>query len=192
MKNKTILTFLLVLIFTSSFAQNKKADESAIAVYKLFSDANIDLKDSVAIYALNFEVKIKRLNGKSVVTSIAANDSLAFTIFPMYPKLAAIDFIPFMGTKSDIRLVIPILIYGNSPEKQRYHDQDGNALINFNAAINAAYALYNPLRYNNIKESKYELSNLARKAFTNGERPKSELWETVIMNPIWIEVTHVK
>lgn len=181
---------LIITLFASNFvqAQEKNFDEPEIAIFKLFADAEIKLKDSVAIYTLNFELHIKKLNGKTIVTNITANDSLAFTIFPMYTKLKTINFTRLMGAKNNIRLVIPILIYGNSYDKQQYKDTDGNALINFNAALNAAFALYNPTKYNNLKESKVELSNLLHKESKN----KSALWNAVIMNPIWIDITRIK
>ena len=118
---KLILTIsiLLCTILAKAQAQEKKIDEPGIAIFKLFADADIKLKDSVAIYTLNFELHIKKLNGKTIVTNITANDSLAFTIFPMYNKLKTINFTRLMGAKNNIRLVIPILIYGNSYDKQQ-------------------------------------------------------------------------
>lgn len=83
---------------------------------------------------------------------------------------------------------MPILIYLNSPEKQQYKDAEDNSLINFNAALNSAFALYNPIKYDKIKDSRAELFDLAHKEWKN----KSVLWDAIIMNPIWINITHIR
>ncbi|WP_199118585.1 hypothetical protein [Pedobacter sp. ASV28] len=190
MKTVTLFSlFLLGCLF--SFGQSKKVEPPTLAVYRLFADAKPMLKDSLAIYAFNFELNISKKNGNTKVTRITANDTLAFILFPEYNKLFSIDYSSLMNSKSNIRLIIPVLIYGSSPEKKIYKDGEGNPLISFNAAVNAAYSLYNPSKYSNIAESQVDLGNLIyRKA--KKRKVADDFWEAVIMNPILIEIHNIK
>ena len=188
---KIFLTYILILINAIAFAQNKKIEDPTVAVYKLLSDESIHIKDSLVIYALNFELDISKKNGKVVVTHIAANDSLAFTLFPSYKKLSNIDFTLYIGAKNNIKLIIPILIYGSSPEKMIYKDKAGNPLISFNAAVNAAYALYSPFKYNNNKDSEVELGHRLFKE-TLLKKQKVNPWDIVFMSPITLRIMNIR
>lgn len=189
---KTAILFSLFLLGSLSlFGQNNKIEPPILAVYRLFAEANPKLKDSLAIYAFNFELKISKRNGNTKVTCINANDTLAFILFPEYNKLSSIDYSSLMNSRSNIRLIIPVLIYGSSPEKKFYKDREGNPLISFNAAVNAAYSLYNPSKYNNITEGQVDLGNLIyRKA--KKRKVADDFWEAVMMNPVLIEIHNIK
>lgn len=83
-------------------------------------------------------------------TAITANDSLAYKLFPSYKKLAFINFSPILGTNAELEVVIPILVYGSSPQRVLYKDENGQPFINFNSAINSALALNSDKRYDNL------------------------------------------
>lgn len=191
MKIKAILTCAMILFSVMAFAQKKNSEDPTLAVYKLLSNESINIKDSLAIYALNFELSISKKNKGTVVTSIRANDSLAFKLFPSYKKFSAIDFSALMGSKNKITLIIPILIHGSSPEKMIYKDKDGSPLISLNAAVNAAYALYRPYKYDNIKGSKVPLGHLLSSP-SNDTKSQANVWEATIMNPINIVIHNIK
>ena len=145
----------------------------------------------MAIYALNFELSISKSNKGTIVTKIAANDSLAFSIFPSYKKLSSIDFSSLMGTRSKVRVVVPILIYGSSPEKMLHQDKHGNPLIDLNAAVNAAYALYRPYKYNNLKDAKELLGHIMWRDSGN-EESKSSYWDVITLNPLIRVIYNIK
>lgn len=186
-----MITCLLSHICLFTFAQNKVAIHPVQEVYKLFSDACLNLKDSLAIYALNFELNIIKKQNKTIVTNISVNDSLAFTLFPFFKKLEAIDFSQIMGKNKNIRLVIPILIYGSSSEKMINKDDNNKPLISFNAAVNAAYALYNPFKYNNIKDAGVDIGHLLHKTAKEW-KPQKELWQAIILEPLLIQIHNIK
>ncbi len=119
---------------------------------KVLSDFKYN-KDSLIIFAINFTLTIEKKGAKMLPNKIIANDSLAYRLFPSYRKLANIDFSSILGTKSSAELVIPILIYGSSPDKMIYKDRDGNPLVNLNSAVNASLALISDKRYNNLNSS---------------------------------------
>lgn len=192
MIKKLIFTCLLIAMYLLTFAQNKIVEHPPVqAVYRLFADARINIKDSLTIYALNFELNIVKKQNKTIVTSISANDSLAYTLFPFYKKLSAIDFSLIIGEKKNVRLIIPIMIYGSSPEKMINKDKNNNPLISFNAAVNAAYALYNPFKYNNNKDAEVPIGHLRFKA-TKERKPQREFWEAITMEPLLIQIHNIK
>lgn len=172
MKKKIVLTCMITFIGLFTYAQNRSADYPTLAVYKLLSNERINLKDSVAIYALNFELSIAKKNKRTIVTDILVNDSLAFALFPSYKKLLDINYSPLMGIKDSIKLIIPILIYVSSPDKIYYKDKYDNPLISLNAAVKAASALYRP-------SPSYKIS-------------KTSFWEAITMEPLIIEITNIK
>lgn len=191
MKRKIFLAYILILASLTAFAQKKKSNDPILELYKLLSSESVYVKDSLAIYALNFELVITKKNGKTVVANISANDSLAFSLFPSYKKISAIDFSQLMGVRKKNKLIIPILIYGSSPEKMIYKDKYGNPLISLNAAVNAAHALYNPFKYNNIKDSGVLLGHLQFKA-SRGGKLKVTSWEAITLEPINIVISNIK
>lgn len=74
----------------------KKVADPILSIYKILSNESINIKDSLAIYALNFEINISKKEKTTIVTHITANDSLAFKLFPSYKAFYAIDFSPLM------------------------------------------------------------------------------------------------
>jgi hypothetical protein len=191
MKKKIIFTYLIVFAALFTFAQKQATEHPALTIYKLLSNESINLKDSLAIYALNFELRIVKKKEGTQVVSIAANDSLAFSLFPSYKKFYDIDFSSLMGEKNKFRLIIPILIYGSSPEKMIYKDKNGNPLISLNAAINAAYALYRPAPYNNVKDSGMLPGHLRFKDAKNN-RLNPSFWEAITMEPFSIVINNIQ
>lgn len=189
MKTKIILT--ATLIFMSLLVQGQKlnVNDPVLAIYKLLSNESVTVKDSLAIYALNFQLSISKNKKGAILTNISANDSLAFSLFPSYKKLSAIDFSSLLVSKNKIDLIIPILIHGSSPEKKIYQDQEGNPLISLNAAVNAAFALYRPFKYNNMKESGLSLGHIQYK---NSKSRSKSSWEAITLEPIVIEIYNMK
>lgn len=191
MKKKVFLTYILIFISLLGFAQTNKVDHPTLAIYKLLLDDSINIKDSLIIYALNFELSISRKQKGTIVTNIAANDNLAFKLFPSHKKFSSIDFSSLMGTKNKIKLVIPILIHGSSPEKMLYKDKEGRPLISLNAAVNAAYALYSPMKYDNQKDAEVSLSHRLYKD-SQSKKPKSDFREVIVMDPITYEIQNIR
>lgn len=191
MNKKITLICILILSSVTTFGQKTSQVHPTLAIYKLLSNDHIHLKDSLIIYALNFELNIAKRDKGTIVTSISANDSLAFVLFPSHKKFSSIDFTSLMGAKNKIRLIIPILIHGSSPEKMIYKDKAGNPLISLSAAVNAAYSLYNPIKYNNNRDAEVSLGHRMFKEAKKG-RKNGELWEAIFMEPIVIEIANIK
>ncbi len=191
MKKKAFLIATLILFGSILRAQNKKIDDPTLAVYKLLTEQNIEIKDSLIIYSLNFELTISKVENRTIVTNISANDSLAFQLFPSYKRFSAINFTTLMGSKNKIKLLIPILIYGSSPEKMTHKDEEGNPLISLNAAVNAAYALYSPLKYDNERDAGVSLNHLLFKSSQDKKRDM-QVREVMIMEPITIRIYTIR
>lgn len=191
MNKKIFCTYFLILTSLLGMAQTKKIEDPTVALYKMLTKENINIKDSLIIYALNFELSISKKDKGTKVTHVAANDSLAFKLFPSHKNFNAIDFSPIMTNKNKIILIVPILIYGSSPEKMIYKDKNGNALISLSAAVNAAYALYSPLKYNNQKDAEEYLGHLVYKAAEN-KKPQLAHREVILMAPITIEIKRIQ
>lgn len=155
----------------------------------MFINQSVNVKDSPAIYALNFQISISKKNNKAVVTAISANDNLAFSLFPSYKKILKIDFGPIMKNQKKINLIFPILVYGDSPEKTKYTDEKGKALISLEAAAQAAYALYNPSKYHNISNGK-----IADKAsnMNNSLISKNGTWQAITMQPLVTVIANIR
>ena len=192
MRKIIILTCVICFICCPLHAQKVKTNDPIKSIHKLFEETLFPSKDSLIIYAVNFEVSITKKNGKALVTTIEANDSLAFTILPSYKKLFDIDFNQLIGNRTNMRLIIPILMYGSSPEKMFYKDKDSNPLISLNAAVNAAYALYNPSKYNNNRDAKVSLEHRVFKDAKKERRLKGGFWEAMIMEPIIFKIENMK
>lgn len=147
------------------------------------------LKDSAALYAINFEIEIIKKGKCTKVLQIKANDSLAYELFPSFKDFYSFDYNVFMGSMRRIVLVIPVLIANTSSEKQ-YKKDNGSALIDIQSAINVAYSLTSIIPYNNIKEAESPLeqriyghrkSNIAGRFIRN----------TIILNPYFIEIVNI-
>lgn len=134
----------------------KKIDEVITKGFK-----HIPLKDSIALYALNFRIEIvKRKGGRTTVMEVRANDSIAYRLFPFYKRLYSVDYSVLMGTRKKITLVIPILIANvSATAKKRYSKDDGTDLIEMDAAVNAAFALYSTIPYDNVIEAKVPIGH---------------------------------
>lgn len=171
--------------------KEKQVNDPVLSIYKILSNEGIHLKDSLAIYALNFEIDISKKEKITVVTNITANDSLAFKLFPSYKSFYNLDFSSLMIGRNKIKLVVPILIYEGSPEKITYRDKDGNPLISFNAAVNAAYALYSPLKYSNQNDANVPIGHRLYKS-SKDKNQKVKLRELMIIEPIHIEIFNVR
>ena len=72
-----------------------------------------------------------------------------------------------------------------------YKDKEGNPLISLNAAVNVAYSLYNPVKYNNNRDAEVPLGHRLFKESKMG-RNKNRLWEAIIMEPIIIKIENIK
>jgi len=190
MEKKTFLICILVFASSISFAQTKKINDPTLAIYKLISNDRINIKDSLVIFALNFELDILKKDGRTIITNMVANDSLAFTLFPSHKKFFTIDFTPLMGKKNKIKLLIPILIYGSSAEKVEYKDKDGNPLISLNAAVNAAYSLHSPVKYNNQEDANTYPGFFLKDS--KHSKVKTSYREVIMMNTITYEIHNIR
>jgi hypothetical protein len=159
MIKKAIFSLFLVLVFDMSFAQRNKSMDPIKFLREVLEYVKFPEKDSVFIYAFNFQLTIEKKNHKASVTHIGVNDSLAFTLFPSYKKLHDINFREFLGSKRRICLVIPILMYGSFQKQGAQYDKKQNPLIDLNAALNSNIALYNLDEYSNEKEAKIDFLN---------------------------------
>jgi len=182
-----IITAIVFISFKSVNGQkNPNAQERVLKqIHNVLSDFKYP-KDSLLIYALNFTVKIEKRGNKLLASKIIANDSLAYQLFPNYKKLANIDFSSVLGTYTNSDVIIPILIYGSSPEKVKYKDENGQALINFNAAVNSALALVSDKKYDNTRSS-YESPGFHKTA------KHSKLFRNIlVMEPYIVYIANIK
>lgn len=170
----SIFTLFIVIQSFNAFSQNVKSDKVYKELNKIMNNVNYPKKDSLLVYALNFQLTIEKKNGKSILTHITANDSLAYSIFPSYKKLANIDFSEYLGAKKSICIVIPILMYGN-PQQPNPSYQNGTPLkISLNAALNTTLALYDLNQYDNIKEAEMDF---AYRSYHVGPKPNTKTWD---------------
>ena len=188
-KMRKLFTILVVLplLITNVNAQQNLSGEDKIwkQIHNLLSDFNYP-KDSLIIYSLNFTLKFEKRGNKLLASKVIANDSLAYVLFPNYKKLSNIDFSSILGTNTKSDVMIPILIYGSSPEKIKYKDEHGQPLINFNAAVNSALALISDKEYVNSKSS-YESPGLRTAA------EQSKLFRRIIlMEPYTVYIANIK
>jgi len=181
-----LLIGLFVLPAKNVGAQGKPNDMDHImkSIHQILSEFK-QPKDSLLIYAFNFELSVAKMDGRNKVSKIKANDSLAYTLFPLYEKLKTVDYSVLMKNKTSARIVIPILMYGSSEAQKKYKDENGNVLINFKAALNAMVSLYDVgARYNN--------ENDALKV-VNRETDGTNLFtEAIFMRPFLIELLNMK
>lgn len=191
MKKTTILSIIVCLIWNVSAAQNRFAAEEKIG--KAIDEILLEWKrpkDSLLIYALNFELTVAKVNGKAFASKITANDSLAFRIFPTYSKLKKIDFAGILNGKTRAKIVIPIIMFGSSPEQKKYKDDNGRPLISFNAAVNAAMALNDPIiKFSNERDAETSLSERLHKQEKNITHLFSD---AIFMRPYIIEIFNIK
>lgn len=151
------------------------------------------LKDSVAIYAINFRLKIARnKKGSAMVTEINANDSLGYRLFPSYKKLYSINYNALLGSKEKIILLIPVLISNTSSEKRIYKKPDGSPLIDLGAALNAAYGLSSDMPYSNEQEAGVALNHRIFKYYNRTPKAADRLRDVVLLNPYVWEIVNTR
>lgn len=151
------------------------------------------LKDSIALYAINFKIDLVQKNpGKSAATQITANDSLAYKLFPAYKELYAINYNKLLKNRKRLTLVIPILISNiSATAKETHKDQDGSLLIAMQSAVNAAYSLYDTNSYNNLKDSKVSVGHRIYKSKkdNNTERVSKDI---VYLTPYIMQILNIR
>lgn len=191
MKKSTILSIIVCLIWNVSVAQDRSVAEEKIG--KAIDEILLEWKrpkDSLLIYALNFELTVTKVNGKAFASKIVANDSLAYKIFPAYSKLRKINFAGILNGKTTAKIVIPVIMFGSSPEQKKYKDDEGRPLISFNSAVNAAMALNDPIiKYSNERDAEIALSERLYKQQKNITRLFSD---AIFMRPYIIEIFNIK
>lgn len=64
-------------------------------------------------------------------------------------------------------------------------------MISFNAAVNAAYALYSPFKYNNQNDANIPIGRLLYKS-SKDKKQKVEFREVIIIEPINIEIFNIR
>ncbi|WP_461788995.1 hypothetical protein [Pedobacter sp.] len=183
---RKLLIILLVFILHNANAQQNSSAEDKIwkQVHNVLSDFNYP-KDSLLIYSLNFMLKIEKKGNRFISSKVIANDSLAYVLFPNYNKLTGIDFSSILGANTKYDVVIPILIYGGSPESVKHRDESGQPLISFNAAVNSAIALVSEKQYDN--SSSYELPG-----FHNTGKKSKRFRSVIIMEPYIVYIANIK
>lgn len=150
------------------------------------------LKDSVAIYAINFKLEITRnKKGNAMVKEINVNDSLGYRLFPSYKRLYTINYKALLGSKEKITLLIPVLIANTSSEKRIDKKPDGNPLIDMQAALNAAYALSSDMPYDNEKEAGLALNHRIYKYYKRTPKAENRLKDIVLLNPYLWEIVNI-
>lgn len=150
------------------------------------------LKDSIALYAINFTVKVTRdKKGSARVLEVKANDSLAYELFPAYKKLYSINYNSLLGARQKITLLIPILISNTSSEKKVYKKTDGSLLIDLAAALNVAYALTSDVPYNNKMDAEVALNQRIFKHYKTNPRSEDRLNDVILLNPYVWEIVNV-
>lgn len=97
---KSLIVIFLLSIPVLSFSQvstntNKQKDSVLKTIDSIVIrsfNQNL-LKDSIALYAINFTVKVTRdKKGSANVSEVKANDSLAYELFPAYKRLYSINY----------------------------------------------------------------------------------------------------
>jgi len=151
------------------------------------------LKDSIALYAINFRIDIlKKPGGKIQVTNVSANDSLAYKLFPYYKKLYAIDYSTVIGNRKKVSLIIPILISNvSATAKKEYVKADGSNLVEMNAAVNAAFAMYSTIKYDNQKEANISLYERLYKS-KNYKEEQDFNPDKVFLTPYVIKIVNIQ
>ena len=191
MKKTAILSIIVCLIWKVSVAQNRFVAEEKIG--KAIDEVLLEWKspkDSLLIYALNFELTVTKVNGKAFSSKIVANDSLAYQLFPAYNKFKKIDFAGILNGKTKAKIIIPIIIFGSSPEQKKYKDDEGRPLIRFNSAVNAAMALNDPMiKYSNEKDAERSLSE---RLYQQQKNVTQLFSEAIFMRPYIIEIFNIK
>ena len=188
MKEKLVACLFISLLSYQIYAQDTKVNKGVAFQKKIGKALKLEhslIRDSVLIYALNFQLNITRhQTDKTIVTSIAANDSLAYKLFPDYRKLSAIDY-GFLGTgRKKFKVLIPVLVF--------YKNHKEKAKIDVDAALNATHALFSPGKYNNELD-KYE-SMPYRYGLQTRLNPKyDEEFENMVFLPIYyIEILNIE
>lgn len=189
---KLLLTLIITSLYINGIkAQKKLSSEEKIwkQIHSILSDSKSP-KDSLLIYALNFELSVSKKNGKALAFDIVANDSLAYKMFPRYKKLKLIDFYTLMRGRDKIKVILPIIVFGSSDKQKKYKDKDGRVLINFNAAVNAAMAInYTGIRYSNENDAEKPFSQVLNKPFKSSE---ALFIDAVFMRPYMIEIFNIE
>lgn len=190
-----LLTFLVIFQAAYLFAQTTDNEKQFSVIEKkiyrifLYGNPGRVLKDSVSIYAINFRLTLEKKNdSQTTVSKIVVNDSLGYKLYPRYKELYDTNFIDLMGSDSHATLLIPILIYNATENKIRYKDENYMALINMQAAINAAYALYSTTAYSNLSDANENLMYRIKDTFTT-----APVFEKIItFRPIIVNTSTVK
>jgi hypothetical protein len=205
---KIIVPLFFIVFLKTAYAQESKSslnediEITAItpmekAFIQIFSksDPSLILKDSVCIYAINFNIKvIREENNKTRVTEIIANDSLGYRLFPRYNELKKLNYSKiFLKGEKRISIVMPVLIYSYTEDKIKYKDEKGNPLVSLKEATNAAFHLYNTtLRYNNLKEAKKSYPSYPIKKNRYIYMNKSIFFRQIILEPMISNLTRVR
>lgn len=94
-------------------------------------------KDSIAMYAFDFKLKIvKTKDNGGKLKQLFVSDSLLYELFPNYQAFYNVDFSALLRKRNEVNVVIPILVYSVSPTGQsRYQRQDGQPLVSVESAM---------------------------------------------------------
>lgn len=102
------LAYITPLFSIAQSLNKNKQKESYLKVVDSIFNRSIkttELKDSIALYAINFSIDIvKNNNGKTTVTKINVNDSLAYKLFPTYTRLRSLNYGSLLGSRKKIEI----------------------------------------------------------------------------------------
>ncbi len=188
---KKIVFAIFFLVSLATAAQNRISDEDRIIklIHEVLSENKFP-NDSLGIYALNFDLYVSKKNGKAFPSSIVANDSLAYEMFPEYRKIGKIDFASMLKGRSSVRVIIPVLVFCSPEIDTKYRDSKGASLINFKAAVNAAMALNDPsVRYSNHNDAEMKLQH---RLYKQEENNKILFVDAIFIRPYIYEILNIK
>ena len=127
------------------------------------------LKDSIAMYAFNFKLKIVKSKGHgTTLKHLFVSDTLMHKLFPNYKEFYNIDFSALLRKRKEVNVVIPILVYSVSPSgRSRYPRHDGDPLLSIESAMEI---------------SEKSLVSIA---------PKNSFEEVVLLEPVVIKIINL-
>lgn len=109
MQLKKIFTALLFgSISLTGYGQAKGLNLKVITAYATKCIELDSIKDSLALYTCNLQIKVKKKN--SYIPVISASDTTAFNSIVGLNKLKNFDFKIFMGNENEVKFILPVSV----------------------------------------------------------------------------------
>lgn len=116
---KLLIIFALITaakIFPTMAQENQGKDLFREKMVGQLNFNNEALKDSVALYTFNIQIRVASKNKKASAQSVWASDSIAYKVFKDFEVLKTSDYSDFTNGKSVTLIVVPIaIIVSNHP-----------------------------------------------------------------------------